>query len=72
VRIVVPFAPGGTTDLMGRLLAQQLAQSTGGQFVVDSKPGASSAIGSVEVAAMVAADSARWGRLVSTLKIKTE
>ncbi|HSV83987.1 MAG TPA: tripartite tricarboxylate transporter substrate binding protein [Ramlibacter sp.] len=50
VRVVVPFAPGGTTDLMARLLAQQLAQSTGGQFVVDSKPGASGAIGSIEVA----------------------
>lgn len=50
VHIVVPFSPGGTTDLLGRMLAQQLAQNTGGQFVVDSKPGASGSLGSMEVA----------------------
>lgn len=53
VRIVVPFSPGGTTDLIGRVLAEQLAKSTGGQFIVDSKPGGGGAIGSMEVARAV-------------------
>lgn len=50
VRIVVPFAPGGTTDLLARVLGQALSQNLGQPFVVDSKPGASGSIGSVEVA----------------------
>ena len=50
VRIVVPIAPGATTDLLARLLGKQLSENTGLPFVVDSKPGASGAIGSLEVA----------------------
>lgn len=50
VRIVVPFAPGGTTDLIARVVGQTLSQTLGQPFVVDSKPGASGAIGAVEVA----------------------
>lgn len=50
VRIVVPFAPGGTTDLLARVLGKQLSQNLGQPFVVDSKLGGSGAIGSVEVA----------------------
>jgi tripartite-type tricarboxylate transporter receptor subunit TctC len=46
----VPFSPGGTTDLLARVLGKQLSQNLGQPFVVDSKPGASGSIGSVEVA----------------------
>lgn len=50
VRIVVPIAPGGTTDLLARMLAEALQKSTGQTFLVDSKPGAGGSIGSLEVA----------------------
>ena len=50
VRIVVPVSTGGTTDLLARMVGAALSQNLGQQFVVDSKPGASGAIGSVEVA----------------------
>ena len=40
VKIVVPYAPGGATDITSRLFGEQLRQSLGQQFVVESKPGA--------------------------------
>jgi tripartite-type tricarboxylate transporter receptor subunit TctC len=50
VRIVVPVSPGGTTDLLARVVGQALSQNLGQPFVVDGKPGAAGAIGSLEVA----------------------
>ncbi|MCE4225599.1 tripartite tricarboxylate transporter substrate binding protein [Methylobacterium sp. C25] len=50
VRIVVPFPPGGITDVAGRLLADKLGQKFGQSFIVDNRPGAGSIIGSDIVA----------------------
>jgi len=50
VTIVVPFAPGGPTDITARALGERLAASLGQQFIVENKPGAGSRLGAKYVA----------------------
>lgn len=50
IRLVVPFAPGGETDLMGRMWARHAGPHLGGGVVVENKAGAGGAIGAAEVA----------------------
>jgi tripartite-type tricarboxylate transporter receptor subunit TctC len=50
VRIIVPFAPGGSADVFGRFLAQRLQETLGQTFVIDNRPGAGSVIGTDAVA----------------------
>lgn len=50
IRLVVPFAPGGDGDIMGRMWAKYAAPLLGGSIVVENKAGAGGAIGATEVA----------------------
>src|SRR5207253_4634541 len=49
VRMIVPFAPAGTTDIAARLMGQRLSERLGEQFVIDNRPGASTTIGTEAV-----------------------
>jgi tripartite-type tricarboxylate transporter receptor subunit TctC len=53
IRIVVPFAPSGTTDILARALAPELQKALGVAVVVDNKPGAGGNIGAADVAKSV-------------------
>src|SRR5262249_51742603 len=49
VRIIVGYPPGGATDAMARLVAQQLSERLGQQFIVDNRPGPGGNIGTEAV-----------------------
>jgi tripartite-type tricarboxylate transporter receptor subunit TctC len=50
IRLVVPFAPGGGTDIVARTLAQEMAKDLGTSVIVENKPGAGTIIGTQTVA----------------------
>lgn len=50
VHIIVPFTPGGSTDILARALAPKLAQALGQNFIIDNKPGAGGSLGAAEAA----------------------
>jgi Uncharacterized protein conserved in bacteria len=49
VTLVVPFPAGGSSDMIGRVLAQKLHDKLGGTFIVENKPGATGSIGAAFV-----------------------
>jgi tripartite-type tricarboxylate transporter receptor subunit TctC len=55
IRLIVPFAPGGGSDYVGRLVGQKLGEQTGQTVVVDNRPGAASLVGT-EIVARAAPD----------------
>jgi tripartite-type tricarboxylate transporter receptor subunit TctC len=55
IRLIVPFAPGGNTDIQARLIGQKLTEWLGQQVIVDNRPGAGGTIG-VDMAAKAPAD----------------
>src|SRR5689334_22411905 len=55
VRLIAPFPPGGTSDVLSRILAQKLSDALGRQVIVENRPGAGANIGH-EVASKAPAD----------------
>src|SRR5438105_3041266 len=55
IRFIVPYAPGGSSDVLARTLGQKIGDSVGQTFVIDNRPGAGSMIGT-DVAAKATPD----------------
>lgn len=68
VRVVVPFAPGGSNDIMARLVGQKFSESLGQMFVIDNRGGASGTIGT-DIVAKAAPDG--YTLLVMSLTLTT-
>jgi tripartite-type tricarboxylate transporter receptor subunit TctC len=66
VSYVVPFTPGGSTDVIGRTLCEKLQTAFGQPFVVDNKPGAAGAVGAGYVAKAKADGYTLFGGTIST------
>src|SRR3954469_984079 len=49
VTLIIPFPPGGTLDVVGRMLAQKLGEQMHQTFVVDNRPGGAGTIGAIAV-----------------------
>src|SRR5688572_33292348 len=49
LRIIVPFAPGGQTDIQARAIAQRMGEATGLAVIVENRPGGNTMIGAREV-----------------------
>ena len=50
IRYIVPFAPGGTTDILGRIVGKGLSETLGQQVIVDNRPGQAGSLGAAELA----------------------
>ncbi len=50
IRLIVPFTPGGSTDILARAIAPKLAAAMGANVIIDNKPGAGGALGAGEAA----------------------
>src|ERR1700751_799294 len=59
IRLIVPFPPGGGTDIMSRVVAKKLSEANGWNVVVENRPGAGGNIG-VDAAARSASDGYTW------------
>jgi tripartite-type tricarboxylate transporter receptor subunit TctC len=68
VKIIIPFAPGGPTDTVGRLIAQKLQEIWGQPVIIDYKPGAGTAIGA-DFVAKSAPDGLTFGMVNSSFAV---
>ncbi len=66
IRYIVPFAPGGTTDILGRLVGKGLSEALGQQVIVDNRPGQAGSLGAAELARATADGHTLGGGTISS------
>jgi tripartite-type tricarboxylate transporter receptor subunit TctC len=66
IRYIVPFAPGGTTDILGRLVGKGLSDALGQQVIVDNRPGQAGSLGAAELARATADGHTLGGGTISS------
>ena len=66
IKLVVPYAAGGPTDVLGRLVADYLGRDLKQTVIVENKPGAQGAIGAID------ADRARWSAVIRAQNISLD
>ena len=71
VKIIVPYAPGGSVDLLSRLLGEQISRTRGVTVITENKPGASAIIGT-EAVARAAPDGATVGFVANSFIINSQ
>ena len=64
IRMVVPYTPGGYTDIMARLVSQKMSEALGQPFVIENKPGANAVIGA-DAVAKAAPDGYTFGTVIA-------
>src|SRR5690349_24606498 len=64
IRMIVPYTPGGYTDLMARLVGQKISEALGQPIVFENKPGANAIIGT-DVVAKAAPDGYTFGTVIA-------
>src|ERR1700730_9918092 len=64
IRMIVPYTPGGYTDLMARLVGQKLSEALGQPVIFENKPGANAIIGT-DVVAKAAPDGYTFGTVIA-------
>ena len=70
IRMIVPYTPGGFTDVTARLISQKLAERLGQPVTIDNKPGANSIIG-VDLIAKAAPDGTTFGVVIAAFAANT-
>ena len=64
IRMIVPYTPGGYTDLMARTVGQKLSEALGQPFIFENRPGANAIIGT-DVVAKAAPDGYTFGTVIA-------
>src|SRR5260370_38176539 len=68
IRMIVPYTPGGYTDLMARLVGQKISEALGQPIIFENKPGANAIIGT-DVVAKAAPDGYTFGTVIAALAV---
>src|SRR5262245_45381057 len=70
LRLIVPFAPGGTTDTIARLVAREITKPLGQQVIVENRPGAGGLIGAEAVLKLPADGYTLFFATISTMAVQ--